>query len=124
MVLQHLPGDQRDLDDLPPGDAGHRVEVDPQLVGVVEVLGAHRVRVEVDAAEVDHPGERRGVADDDLVGERAGGVACSSATSIQSGRFAGARFWKNASSSMPLTNRLRIIGRPATPRSAPSATAR
>ena len=48
----------------------------------------------------------------------------SSATSIQSGRFSGARFWKIASSVMPLTKRLRIIGRPATPRSAPSATAR
>ena len=37
---------------------GHRVEVDPELVRVVEVGGAHRVRVEVDAAEVDHPGQR------------------------------------------------------------------
>ena len=50
------------------GDAGHRVEVDPQLVGMVEVLGADRVRVEVDAAEVDDPGEPGGVVDDDLVG--------------------------------------------------------
>ena len=48
----------------------------------------------------------------------------NSATSIQSGRFSGARFWKTASSVMPLTKRLRIIGRPATPRSAPSATER
>ncbi len=48
----------------------------------------------------------------------------SSATSTKSGRFSGARFWKTASSVMPLTNRLRIIGRSATPRSAPSATAR
>ncbi|PQM46217.1 hypothetical protein C1Y40_03621 [Mycobacterium talmoniae] len=48
----------------------------------------------------------------------------SSATSTKSGRLAGARFWKIASASMPLTKRFRIIGRSATPRSAPSATAR
>ena len=61
VVLEHLAGDQRDVDDLPPVDARHRIEVDPQLVGVVEVVGLHRVRVEVDAAEVDRPrpGRRR-----------------------------------------------------------------
>ena len=48
----------------------------------------------------------------------------SSTVSIQGGRLAGARFWKNASPSAPCTNRLSTIGRPATPRSAPSATAR
>ena len=48
----------------------------------------------------------------------------SSAVSIQSGRFSGARFWKNGSPSAPFTNRLSAIGRPRTPPSAPSATAR
>ena len=48
----------------------------------------------------------------------------SSTVSIQSGRDDGARFWKNASPSAPLTNRLRTIGRPPAPRSAPSATLR
>ena len=70
MVLQHAPGDERDLDDLAPRDTGHRVQVDPQLVGMVEVLGEYGVRVEVDAAEVDHPGQVGGVADDHLVGRR------------------------------------------------------
>ncbi len=63
VVLEHLASHQRDVDDLRPVHAGHRVEVDPQFVGVVEVVGAHRVRVEVDAAEVDRPhqaGRRRG----------------------------------------------------------------
>ena len=50
------------------GTPGHRVEVHPQLVGMVEVLGADRVRVEVDAAEVGDPGQPGGVVDDDLVG--------------------------------------------------------
>ena len=48
----------------------------------------------------------------------------SSTVSIQSGRFSGARFWKNGSLSAPFTNRLSAIGRSATPPSAPSATAR
>ena len=48
----------------------------------------------------------------------------SSTVSIQSGRRSGARFWKNGSPSAPCTNRFRIMGLPATPRSAPSATLR
>ncbi len=47
----------------------------------------------------------------------------SSAVSIHGGRDDGARFWKNGSPSAPFTNRLSAIGRPATPCSAPSATA-
>ena len=43
---------------------------------------------------------------------------------IQSGVLSGARFWKNGSAAIPSTNRLRAIGRPPAPRSAPSATAR
>ena len=48
----------------------------------------------------------------------------STTVSIHSGRELGARFWKKASPSAPLTKRLSAIGRPATPRMAPSATAR
>jgi hypothetical protein len=47
---------------LVPGHTGHRIEIDPQLVGMVEVLGAHRVRVQLEAGEVGHPGQRRGIA--------------------------------------------------------------
>ena len=68
MVLQHLLRDHRDIGDLRPLDPGHRVEVDAELVGVLEVVGADRMRVQVDAAEVDDPRELRGVAHDDLVG--------------------------------------------------------
>ena len=48
----------------------------------------------------------------------------SSTVSTQAGRDSGARFWKNASPSAPFTNRFSTTGRPATPRSAPSATLR
>ena len=70
--LQRVARDERHLADLRPRDAGHRVEVDPQLVGVVEVLGADRVRVEVEAAEVRDPGEAGGLVEHDLVGGPAG----------------------------------------------------
>src|SRR6266545_3170818 len=63
-VLEHLPGHQGHVEYLRPGHPGHRVEVDPELVGMVEVVGAHRVGVQVDATEVDHPGELGGVPDD------------------------------------------------------------
>jgi hypothetical protein len=42
---------------------GHRIEIDAQLVGVLEVVRAHRVRVQVDATQVDDPGKLRRVAE-------------------------------------------------------------
>ena len=80
-----------------PGHARHRIEVDAQLVGMVEVLGADRMRVEVDAAEVDDPEQlrRRPAARSRRRFGRTG--SCSSTVSIQSGRDSGARFWKKKS---------------------------
>ena len=75
MIAQHVPGDEGDVADLRPRHAAHRVEVDPELVRVVEVVGPDRVRVQVDAAQVDHPGELGRVADDDLAGRAARGEA-------------------------------------------------
>ncbi len=54
-------------------------------------------------------------------------VAASRATTSSAVRnlgLSGARFWKNGSPSAPFTYRLSTMGRPATPRSAPPATAR
>ena len=116
--------DERDLADLRPLDARHRVEVDPQLVGMVEVLGPDRVRVQVDAAEVVDPGEPGRVVDDDLVGRPAGRERQRRDRAASRAGCPGARFWKNASPSAPSTKRLSAIGRPPAPRRAPSATAR
>jgi hypothetical protein len=44
-----------------PSHARPRIEIDAQLVGMLEVAGAHRVRVQLDAAEVDDPGQPRRV---------------------------------------------------------------
>ena len=66
--VEGLVDDAGHVAHLRPGHARHRVEVDAQLVGVLHVVGAHGVRVEVDAAEVRDPREARRLVDDDLVG--------------------------------------------------------
>ena len=124
VVLEHLAGHLRDVEDLPPRHAGHRVEVDAEFVGVVEVVGEHRMRVEVDAAQVDRPRQAGRVVDDGLFGRGA-----RTRTAVRRRRPSRAASPARVSGrrpprSMPLTNRFRIIGRPATPRRAPSATAR
>lgn len=43
---------RRHLANLRPGDAGHRIEIDTQFVGMVEVVGAHRVGMQFEAREV------------------------------------------------------------------------
>ena len=74
--------DQRDLPDLLPRHARHGVEVDPQLVGVVEVLRPDRVRVEVEAAEVGDPCEACRLVEHDLVrGPAAGNVSVATPAS-------------------------------------------
>src|SRR5439155_27217500 len=45
----------RDLAHLRPLDAGHRIEVHPQLVRMIEVLGADRVRVQLETGQVREP---------------------------------------------------------------------
>ena len=57
---------QRDAAHVVPRDAGTGIEIDAQLVGVLEVVRAHGMRVKLDAAEVHDPREPRGVVDDDL----------------------------------------------------------
>ena len=74
-VAEHLARPRAPPRGSAPTRRRHRVEVDAQLVGVLEIAGADRVRVQVDAAEVHHPGELRGVADHDLLGGAARGEA-------------------------------------------------
>ena len=65
----------RDLAHLRPFDAGHGIEIDPQLVGMIEVLGAHRMRMQLEAREVGQPGERCGRARHHFVGGATRGEA-------------------------------------------------
>ncbi len=59
---------QRNLADIVPTHAGAWIKIDAQLVGMLKISGAHGVRVEFDAAQVDDPGKPGCVIDDDLFG--------------------------------------------------------
>src|SRR5207253_512505 len=52
-VIEDLTRCQRHLANLRPRHARYRVEIDAQLVRMVQVGGSHRMRIEVDTAEVD-----------------------------------------------------------------------
>ena len=72
---------------------GPGIEIDAQLVGVVEVAGAHRVRMQLDAAEVDDPGQAGRVVDDDLLGGAARGKRERHRAQPRPAAASGARFW-------------------------------
>ena len=73
VLAQDLAREHGHLPHLGPGHAGHRIEIDAQLVGMIEVVRAHRVRVEIDATEVDDPGELGRVAQHHFAGGAPGG---------------------------------------------------
>ncbi len=66
-VLQRRMGHESDVHDLRPLHTGNGVEVHAQLVGMIQILGADRMRVQIDAAQVHDPRELRRIADHDLV---------------------------------------------------------
>ena len=70
-LFESFPRDEGDVSDLRPGYAGDRVKVDPDLVGVVEILRADGMRVQVDAAQVHDPRQLSRIPDDDLLGRSA-----------------------------------------------------
>ena len=57
-----------DLADIVEGHPGHRVEVDTQFVGAIEIGVANRPRVEIDAAQVNRPNNVRHVQGAKLFG--------------------------------------------------------
>jgi len=75
-----------------PFDAGYRIEIDPQLVGVIEITRAHGVRMQLDAAEIHDPREAGRVVDDNSSAVRPDGKESVTVLS-HSGRLSGARFW-------------------------------
>ena len=61
----------RDVADLWPFDARHRIEIDAQFVRMIEVGCTDRVRVQFEAREVGHPRERGGLTWNDFFGRAA-----------------------------------------------------
>ena len=60
-MSERFPAGQGHLADLRPGHARNGVEVHAQLVGVVDVVGTHRPRIDLEAAQRGGPHDVRGV---------------------------------------------------------------
>ena len=55
-----------------PGNARHGIEIDAQLVGMIDIVRANGMRVQLEASEIGHPGERRGIPGHDFFRPAAG----------------------------------------------------
>ncbi len=67
VIDQYLTDHQGNPPHVVPGDAGYRVQVHPQFVGMVHIRGADGVRVQVQAPEIRDPGKPGCVVDYYLV---------------------------------------------------------
>ena len=61
-IVEGCPHDVSHLAKLIPRNPRNRIEIYPQLVGMVEVVGANRMRVQLETGEVSHPDEGGSVA--------------------------------------------------------------
>ncbi len=104
-------------------DSRLRVEIEPQLVGDVRLVGAVRPDVEAEAARLTAQttcAMSAGTSAREVVPL---GVLTTVVCS-HSGAFSGTRFWKKELPSAPFGKRCSSIGRPRTPRRNGSSTAR
>jgi hypothetical protein len=62
-----------DLAYLRPRDPWHRIQIHAQFVRMFQIIGAHRMRMQLEAREIRHPGERCGIARHHLFRTAAGG---------------------------------------------------
>ena len=65
-VVQRCLDDARDVAQLGPPNARHRIEVHAQFVRMIEILRAYRMRVQLEAGEIGHPQERGRIARNDF----------------------------------------------------------
>ncbi len=72
VLAEHVVHHHRRTAHRVPRDARRGIEIDPQLVGMVEVAASRGPRVEVDDAEVDRPGQMGGVVGHELLRGAAG----------------------------------------------------
>jgi hypothetical protein len=66
VLVENVAHEQRHPPHKVPAHARAGVEIDAQLVRMIEVVGAHRVRIQVDAPEVHHPQKLRRIPHDNL----------------------------------------------------------
>ena len=67
VLFEDLARDERHAPNVVPLHSGAGIEVDAQLIGVIEIVGANGMRIQIDAAEVHDPEELGGVAHHDLL---------------------------------------------------------
>src|SRR5690606_3655500 len=70
--VERFPDDAADLTHLGPLDARHGIEIDPQLVRMLEILGANRMRMQLEACEIREPDERGRITRHDLLRRASG----------------------------------------------------
>ena len=70
-IVKRSPKHERDCANVRKRHPAHRIEIDAQLIGVIEILGANRVRMKLEAGKICHPHERRRVARDNFFGNTA-----------------------------------------------------
>ena len=80
--------------------SGHRIQIEVQVVGPVDVVAARVPGIQIDAAEIDHPKQRGQILDHRKV-DHIPGTVLDGTDSIQSGRGDGARFMKKKSPATP-----------------------
>jgi hypothetical protein len=61
-IVQRRTDDARNLLKLAPLDARHWIEIDPQFVGMVEIVGTDGMRMKFETCKIGHPRKRGGVA--------------------------------------------------------------
>src|SRR6266536_740355 len=58
----------RDGADLIPRHAWNRIEIDPEFVGMVEIIRSNRMRMKLEAGEIGHPDQRGRIPRNDFFG--------------------------------------------------------
>ena len=89
MLLEHFPTPQRHRPHGREGDIGLRIQVQPQLIGVIHIRHAHGPGVEIEAVEVDHPQDVADVTRHEQIGRTSRREADRSVLVL--GPFAGLR---------------------------------
>ena len=67
-VVERRANDGRHVADLMPRHAWHRIEIDAKLVRMIEIVSAHRMRMQLEAREIRHPQKRGRVPRHDFFG--------------------------------------------------------
>ena len=98
--IQRLPHDEPGFAHAFERRPGAGIQIEVQVVGTVDIVGRRVPLVQVDAAEVDDPQQRRQILDHREVDDVPGAVI-DRAGSIHAGRGDGARFMKKKGPAAP-----------------------